>query len=159
MLKNRLSQMMVCSVFCLVSQTVLAEVVHFEFEVKETKAGGKQWDGASRYFGADPAPDIYGKIKILSGEICEIGLHENAYLAQQDCQFTGALKEGDKFSLEIFDKDSLRRDDIIFSGAVTFEKNPTVVDFTQPEQLLKFPPESGAYLKTLKIELKTEEKK
>jgi len=132
MLKKHLSQMMVCSVFCLVSQTVLAEVVHFEFEVKETKAGGKQWDSASRYLGADPAPDIYGKIKLLSGESCEIKLRDNAYLAQQDCQF-GDIKEGDKISFQIFDDENyFGRADVIFSGTVTFEKNPTVVDFTQP---------------------------
>jgi hypothetical protein len=155
MLKKHLSQMMVCSVFCLVSQTVLAEVVNFEFEVKETKAGGKQWDSASRYLGADPAPDIYGKIKLLSGESCEIKLHNNAYLAQQDCPFT--LKEGDKLSFQIFDGDNfLGRDDVIFSGTVIFGKNPTVLDFTQPEKRLEFP---ESYLKSLKIELKTEENK
>lgn len=124
------------------SQIALAEkTIRFEFEVMEFSIGGKQWDSMSRYLGADPAPDIYGLIKTINGEVCEIKLFENTHIVRQDCRFSSEVKEGDKFSIEIFDKDVGRKDDLIFSGSVTFQENPTLVNE---------PPNS--YLKSLKIE-------
>ncbi|MCK5719203.1 MAG: hypothetical protein KAH84_04545, partial [Thiomargarita sp.] len=82
------------AILCLSSQALLADTLHFEFEVTETRANGKSWDGLSRFIGADPAPDVHGVIKLISGESCEILLQENTFLAQQDCEFTGEVKDG-----------------------------------------------------------------
>ncbi|SEH04927.1 hypothetical protein [Candidatus Venteria ishoeyi] len=130
----------------LFSHILIAGNLTFEFEINQTKEKGKPWDGLSRFFGAEPAPDIHGIIKIITGEECQIELKEDTFLAKQECTFKTKINKDDKISFEIFDKDNLRRDDIIFIGTVTFSENPTIINFEN-----ELPDSPSKFLKSMKI--------
>ncbi|MDD2815934.1 MAG: hypothetical protein PHP00_09375 [Thiotrichaceae bacterium] len=130
------------------SSHVIADTLHFEFEVTETRKDGKPWDGGlGAWVGAaDPAPDIYGIIKLISGESCEVVLQKNSFLAQQDCKFTVEINPSDKISIDLLDKDVGVKDDIIFNGTVTLQDNPTVIGY--PNNVDRPP---NVFLKSIKV--------
>ncbi len=130
------------------SGPVIADTLHFEFEVTETKENGKPWDGGiGSWTGmADPAPDVAGTIKLISGESCKVVLQKDIFLAHQDCDFSAKINSGDKISIDLVDKDVGVKDDIIFNGAVTFKDNPTIIEYPNT---IDRPP--SVFLKSLKI--------
>ncbi len=131
------------------SSHVIADTLHFEFEVTETKENGKPWDGGVGTWTkiAEPAPDVTGTIKLISGESCAVVLQKDSFLARQDCEFSAKINSGDKISINLVDKDVVGvKDDIIFNGAVTFKDNPTIIEYPNT---IDRPP--SVFLKSLKI--------
>jgi hypothetical protein len=112
--------------------------VTIEAEVNEYKHGGDTWD--TRYLPGDPAPDVMGNMKLIGGETCEIPLNKDTHIIKHTCSFTNQFQKGDAVSIQLWDKDVGRPDDLIYSGSVVVNENPTI---------LENPPNS--FLKSLKI--------
>lgn len=119
---------------CLLTANVKADQVTFELEVTEYKAGGEPWD--SKYLPGDPSPDVYGIIKNVQGEKCEVSLQKDTHLLSQTCFFPTKVVSDSVFSIYLEDKDVGRPDDLIFSGTATYHENPTIID-SPPNSFLK----------------------
>jgi hypothetical protein len=90
-------------------------VVDITVDRYKDTASQTNWDVV---IGADPAPDVQGKIQFLN-ETCEIPKHQDSYVVQQICNGS-ALKAGVpvKVSVQLYDMDVIGRNDIICNGVV-----------------------------------------
>lgn len=110
-----------------------------EIVVNRFKEGDKEWDSG---IGANPGPDVYGKIQLPDYE-CEIAVHEDSFIVKQGCP-AKELAMKTPVNIQIWDRDTLRQDDVIAIGTVEYQGDPTEVQLGSAQVRLWYlnPPKS-----------------
>ncbi|OQW93123.1 MAG: hypothetical protein BWK79_12830 [Beggiatoa sp. IS2] len=96
------------------------EELTIEIVVNRFKEGNKEWDSG---VGANPAPDVYGKIQLPDID-CEIFVHEDSYIVKQGCP-TRELATKTPVNIQLWDRDTMRQDDVIAIGTIEYQGDPT----------------------------------
>jgi hypothetical protein len=92
-----------------------------EIVVNRYKEGNINWDST---LGANSAPDVFGKIQLPGFPDCEVPVNEDSYILKQSCPVTEMPLET-PVGFQLYDRDTLRIDDVIAIGTIKFQGNPT----------------------------------
>lgn len=93
-----------------------------EIVVNRFKEGNREWDST---VGANPGPDVYGKIQLPDYE-CEVTIHEDSFIVKQECS-AKELAMKTPVNIQLWDRDTLRQDDVIAIGTIEYQGDPTEV--------------------------------
>ncbi len=97
------------------------QTAEITIQINEKRPNGNAWDDLSTYAGAEPAPDVFGKVEFEKGT-CEIDTQDNAYIVHTKCKVPFSL--GQKAHVQLYDSDTLRINDEIGVGYIDIDANP-----------------------------------